>query len=177
LSFFNNHLQITEYSATSFYIISVLNLSLYTFRTTHFSSQWAFTLSLEDVCFQDHILSVLLFKMLVIFPLNQKYKTLIHILGCFPLDYVPYHTLSDFLSEKFIIRSLHNISKTLIPLYHIVLYHFIFFKRNSTWIDFAENQLFQVWLAFHPYSQFFTIFCYIYVFSLLKFLFYQLDHK
>lgn len=40
-------------------IISVLFFSLYTFRTIHFLPQWAFTLSFEDVCFQDHILSFL----------------------------------------------------------------------------------------------------------------------
>lgn len=35
----------------------------------------------------------------------------------------------------------------------------IHLKRHFTSINFAENQLFQVWLAFHPYSQLIPVFC------------------
>lgn len=46
-----------------------------------------------------------------------------------------------------------------VPIAWKVLHLTDFFSRYSTSIDFAENQLYQVWLAFHPYPQFIPIYC------------------
>ena len=64
-------------------------------RNDDTSIQWAFTLSLNDGCFQAYILNNL--RILAPHTLNIYLKILVYNLGCFPLEYKSYHLHSDYL--------------------------------------------------------------------------------
>ena len=49
--------------------------------------QCASTRSSKDGCFQAHLLDVIVFSLPL--PLRERFRTLLYILGCFPLDYEP----------------------------------------------------------------------------------------
>jgi hypothetical protein len=102
----------TEHSATTNlktvnsqfrFSTSIYCLRLYTLSKGIFIiHKWAFTLSLNDGCFQAYILII---ENTLIRTLNNKFETLIGDLGCFPFEYKSYHLYSVYQKIN------HNYSK------------------------------------------------------------------
>jgi len=70
-------------------------LSLDTLFAWSNSIQWAVTLSLEDGCFQAHLLEVGIQIKICLATSQKKLETLVGDLGYFPLEYGPLHPYSD----------------------------------------------------------------------------------
>ena len=111
--------------------------------------QWAVTLSLKNGCFQAHLLTVLKqglpFSLKLFLDLNQQ-------CGLFPIWQWTFAPKVCLLLAWFRIRSLLKVSKIMDPpSFHSALPQSIDQER-STYIDFAENQLYPSLISLSPLS-------------------------
>jgi len=133
-----NYLQFLYIFGTAMHIYRI-------FRIYINIDEWAITLSFKDGCFQADLLVV--FALRLPFSLSNFFRTLTNVLGCFPLVLGPSHPRTVSLV-------------TLLP--RILSFLYVgdpsqrsalpqdIFTKGSTYIDFAENQLFPSLIGLSP---------------------------